>query len=46
LLVDDNKWTSNRLPNGAMTSLRDVDEQLPVRPGYDYREIFEALDNR
>jgi len=46
ILVDDNKWTSNRLPNGAMTSLRDVDEQLPIRPGYDYREIFEVLDNR
>jgi len=46
LLADDNKWTSNRLPNGAMTSLRDVDEQLKVRAGYDYREIFEALDNR
>jgi hypothetical protein len=46
LLVDDNKWTSNRLPHGAMTSLRDVDEQLPIRPEYNFREIFEALDNR
>ena len=46
LLVDDSKWTSDRLPNGAMTSLRDVDEQLPVRPEYDYREILDALDNR
>jgi hypothetical protein len=46
LRVDDNKWTSNRLPHGAMTSLRDVDEQLPIRPEYDFKEIFEALDER
>lgn len=43
---DDSKWTSERLPDSAMRSLRDVDEQLPIRHEYDYRDIFETLDSR
>jgi len=46
LKVDDNKWTSNRLPESAMRSLRDIDDQLPIRSEYQYRDIFETLDNR
>lgn len=46
LRVDNNKWTSDRLPNSAMRSLRDIDEQLPIRPEYQYRDLFETLDNR
>lgn len=44
--VDNNKWTSNRLPNSAMRSLRDIDEQLQIRPEYQYRSLFETLDKR
>lgn len=46
LRVDNNKWTSNRLPHSAMRSLRDIDDQLQIRPEYRYRDLFETLDNR
>jgi hypothetical protein len=45
-LNDDEKWTSNRLQRSVMTSLRDVDEQLPIRATYDSRDLFETLDRR
>lgn len=45
-LNDDEKWTSNRLQRSVMTSLRDVDEQLPIRATYSSRDIFETLDRR
>jgi hypothetical protein len=44
--LDDNQWTSDRLPSSAMRSLRDVDEQLPIRAEYSYRDIFESFDRR
>jgi len=44
--LDDSQFTSERLPNSAMRSLRDVDEQLEIRAGYSYRDIFETLDER
>jgi hypothetical protein len=44
--VDDAQWTSERLPTSAMRSLRDVDEQLPIREEWDYRDVFDAFDRR
>jgi hypothetical protein len=44
--LDDSQWTSDRLPRSAMRSLRDVDEQLPIRAEWRYDEIFEAYDQR
>lgn len=44
--LDDTQWTSDRLPQSAMRSLRDVDEQLPIRAEYSYRDIFESYDRR
>ncbi|MDL0133790.1 helicase-related protein [Halobacterium salinarum] len=44
--LDDQQWTSNRLPRGAMRSLRDVDEQLPIRSEYKYRDLLETLENQ
>jgi len=46
LRLDDDQWTSGRIKRSPMRSLRDVDEQLPIRSEYRYREIFETLDNR
>jgi len=46
LRLDDDQWTSGRIKRSPMRSLRDVDEQLPIRSEYSYREIFETLDNR
>jgi hypothetical protein len=46
LRLDDDQWTSGRIKRSPMQSLRDVDEQLPIRSEYRYREIFETLDNR
>ena len=44
--LDDSQWTSDRLPSSAMRSLRDVDEQLPIRAEYSYHDIFESFDRR
>jgi len=46
LRLDDDQWTSSRIKRSPMRSLRDVDEQLPIRSEYRYREIFETMDNR
>ncbi|WP_135365722.1 helicase-related protein [Halosimplex halophilum] len=46
LRLDDDQWTSERIKRSPMQSLRDVDEQLPIRSEYRYREIFETMDNR
>jgi hypothetical protein len=46
LRLDDDQWTSGRIKRSPMRSLRDVDEQLPIRSEYRYREIFETMDNR
>ncbi|WP_248516308.1 helicase-related protein [Salinarchaeum laminariae] len=44
--LDDNQWTSERLPRSAMQSLRDIDEQLDIEAGYSYKDIFERMDSR
>lgn len=44
--LDNEQWTSNRLPRSAMRSLRDVDEQLRIRPEFDFDDVFEAYDQR
>jgi hypothetical protein len=46
LRLDDSQWTSGRLPRDPMRSLRDVDEQLPIRPEYRDNDIFESFNNR
>lgn len=44
--LDDSQFASDRLPRSAMQSLRDVDEQLPIRAEYRYSDVFESFDTR
>jgi hypothetical protein len=41
---DGEKWTSERLQRPVMTSLRDVDEQLPIRPTYSAKDLFYSFE--
>ncbi|WP_434523201.1 hypothetical protein [Halorubrum sp. AS12] len=43
-LTDDEKWTSDRLRQSVMTSLRDIDEQLPIRPTYSSKDILDSFE--
>jgi len=45
-LNDDEKWTSNRLGNSVMTSLRDIDEKLRIQSTYRSKDVFDTLDRR
>ncbi|MWG36680.1 helicase-related protein [Halomarina oriensis] len=44
--LSDRQWTSDRLPQSAMRSLRDVDAQLPIQPEWKYNDILETYNNR
>lgn len=46
LRLDDDQWTSGRLQRSPMRSLRDVDEQLPIRPEYSDKDVFESYNDR
>ncbi|SMO86026.1 helicase-related protein [Halorubrum cibi] len=45
-LNDDEKWTSNRLGNSVMTSLRDIDKKLRIQSTYRSKDVFDTLDRR
>jgi len=44
--LSDRQWTSERLPRSGMRSLRDVDEQLPIRPEWNHQDILDTYNNR